>query len=103
MNDRVPTEEEMRAKAVELEWLEQGQPIPPPMRSRLARRINTDERAAASRAEAAKRTTSVDATRKAVTDELVGINGDLIAGGVSDHSAGRVLAALAPLIWRISM
>ncbi|QPX61716.1 hypothetical protein SEA_BUNKER_13 [Gordonia phage Bunker] len=103
MHDRVPTEEEMRDKAVAVGWLEEGQPIPPPMRSKLARLINTDERVDASRAEADKKTAEVETTRKAATDELVGIYQDLTAGGVPDHSAGRVLAALAPLIWRISM
>ncbi|AZF93590.1 hypothetical protein SEA_EYES_13 [Gordonia phage Eyes] len=103
MKDRIPSDEELRDKAVAIGWLEEGQPIPPPMRGKLARLINTDELADASRAQADKKTAEVVTTRKAATDELVGIYQDLTAGGVSDHSAGRVLAALAPLIWRISM
>ncbi|ANA85408.1 hypothetical protein BOWSER_13 [Gordonia phage Bowser] len=103
MKDRIPSDEELRDKAVAIGWLEEGQPIPPPMRGKLARLINTDELTDASRAQADKKTAEVETTRKAVTDELVGIYQDLTAGGLPDHPAGLVAAALAPLIWRISM
>ena len=103
MKDRIPSEQELRDKAVAIGWLEEGQPIPPPMRSKLAKLIYTDELADASRAQADKKTAEVGTTRKAVTDELVGIYQDLTAGGLPDHPAGLVAAALAPLIWRNSV
>ncbi|MGW8936183.1 hypothetical protein [Gordonia terrae] len=93
----------MLAKAVAIGWLEEGEPIPPRMRGKLAKLINTDELADASRAAADKKTAEVETTRKAVTDELVGLYQDLTDGGMPDHPAGLVAAALAPLIWRISM
>lgn len=88
-----PTEDEMRAAGVRLGHLKEGEPIPPRLRGKLAKVV-----------ELAKEEAADDADRAAVTVSVVDPIADtylaLVERKIPDSSAARIVAALAPMIWR---
>lgn len=89
----IPSEAEMQEAGFRLGILERGQPIPPRMRGKLAKVVElakADDQAVADRA---KCTTGV-------VDPIVDTYTALVERGVPDLSAARIVAALAPQIWR---
>lgn len=89
----VPTEAEMRDAGLRLGLLEKGADIPPRLRGKLARVVDL-----------AKAEMKADADRADRTTEVVGPIADtyaaLVERGIPDPSAARIVAALAPMIWR---
>ena len=89
----IHSEAEMQEAGFRLGILERGQPIPPRLRGKLAKVVElakADDQAVADRA---KRTTGV-------VDPIVDTYSALVERGVPDPSAARIVAALAPQIWR---
>ena len=88
-----PTEQQMRAAGERLGLLEPDQDIPPRMRGKLAK-VVTDALADDAAAEAAT------ARASSIVQPLADVYQGLIEADVPDSSAGRIVAALAPHIWR---
>lgn len=96
MRDRIPSDDEIQAAGVELGLIAEGQRVPARLRVKLARIINDAEKETASDQAAA----DSKADAQAVAAPLIALYTDLVEGGLTDLAAGRVLAALAPQIWR---
>lgn len=89
----VPTEHEMREAGVRLGLLAEGEPIPPRLRGKLARTVELAKEEAVAEQAAADLTT-------AVTTPVLDMWHALVDGGIPDDSAARIVAAVAPHIWR---
>ena len=81
----------MREAGVRLGLLEEGQPIPPSMRSKLAKVVHLAE--------------AETATAHASTERLDKLTRELVAlwdrlEPIPNEPRGRIVAALAPTIWR---
>ena len=90
---RVPTESEMRDAGERLGILVAGDPITPRVRAKLAK-VVTD--ALAEDEASAGREKSGDALAAPLIDTYQRLTG----AGMSDASAGRIVAALAPIVYR---
>lgn len=92
---KVPSDAEMQEAAVELGWLEQGQPVPVRLRAKLAKVVQE-----AWREGTAAQTQQVAAA--AFSQPVLAIMGGLTTGdtAISETSAARIVAAIAPAIWR---
>lgn len=88
-----PTEAEMRAAGVELGHLKPGQSVPPRLRNKLAKVVD------AAKADAAAATARQSATEN-VAAPLIDMHAALTGGGIPTENVGRIVAALAPHIWR---
>lgn len=90
---RTPTDSEIRQAAVQLGHTRPGEPVPPRIRAKVAKALQL-----------AVQMDSADEARDAssagfvstITDTFAG----LIGAGLSDDAAARVVAAIAPDVWR---
>ncbi|MDL9938682.1 hypothetical protein QSJ18_18200 [Gordonia sp. ABSL1-1] len=89
----VPSEQQMRDAGERLGLLASGQPIPPRLRGKLAKVVEE------ALAEDAATIAAADRAASIVTP-LADIYRGLTAADVPDEPAGRIVAALAPHIWR---
>ncbi|MCQ4119886.1 hypothetical protein [Rhodococcus tibetensis] len=92
---RTPTDHEMQEAAERLGIVEPGQPLPPRLRAKVAKAIQAAEKIEAT--EQAEAAASSDFVTPVAT-----IHADLITAGLPETAAARVVAAIAPAIWRTS-
>ena len=91
--DRPPSEAEMRDAGVRLGLLAVGESVPTSLRTKLAKvvRLAKEEQAAEQ--------DQVDVAAK-VTAPLVDIHRQLVSADIPSEHVGRIVAAIAPLVWR---
>lgn len=87
----IPTEQEMREAGVRLGLLEEGQAVPPRLRSKLAKVVQAAE------SETAADRQAVDRSSK-FADDILDLWSQL--DGIPQEPRGQIVAALAPTIWR---
>ncbi|AZV00742.1 hypothetical protein SEA_KIKO_14 [Gordonia phage Kiko] len=97
---RVPSEDEMRAAAVRHSLIAEGDPIPPRLRGRVANLVLAEDDLADAEAEEADAEVALALARAAAVADIAALNRELTDSGIPASSVGRVLAALASLIWR---
>lgn len=89
----IPSDAEIQAAAVELGLVGEGRRVPPHQRAKVAKAImlaRSDDAAAQTRT----------VTAKAVAEPIGDLFRELTAQGLPHETSGRILAAVAPLIWR---
>jgi hypothetical protein len=89
---KTPNQREIEQASVELGFSKPGERVPPRIYSRIAKAIQLT---AALPSDDEESTPSTD-----FVDEIVTTHAALIEGGVSTTAADRVVAAIAPAIWR---
>lgn len=90
---RTPTEAEISHTAVQLGLIRPGEPVPPRIRAKVAKTLQVAVQMES--AEDAQEATSADFIRT-VADTYSGLTG----AGLPDEAAARVVAAIAPALWR---
>ena len=88
-----PTERQMREAGIRLGILAEGDPIRPSMRTKLAKVV--DQAMVEDR-----KVEQVEAKSGQVATPIISIHQALVDGGIPVDNVGRIVAALAPQIWR---
>lgn len=88
-----PTEAEMRAAGVALGHLAEGEPVPAHLRTKLAKTVRL------AKEEAAAQSASGETTNK-VAAPLIDLHAALTGAGIPTENVGRIVAAIAPHVWR---
>ncbi|WP_094980345.1 hypothetical protein [Rhodococcus pyridinivorans] len=90
---RPPTESEIQQAAIQLGHIEPGEPVPARIRAKVAKALQL-----------AVQMDSADDARDALSAGFVSTvsttYADLTKAGLSDDAAARVVAAIAPHVWR---
>lgn len=89
---RTPNQREIEQAAVELGYIKPGEPVPPRLYSKVAKAVQLTADLPPDDED--------DDTSSDFVDDIVTTYDALIEGGLSDTAADRVVAAIAPAIWR---
>ncbi|ORL01566.1 hypothetical protein [Prescottella equi] len=90
---RTPNQHEIEQAAVELGYIKPGERVPPRLYSKVAKAVQLT-------ADLPPEDDTDDAPAEDFVDDIVTTHTALIEGGLSDTAADRVVAAIAPAIWR---
>jgi hypothetical protein len=90
---RIPSDREMTLAAEQLGLIQPGETVPPRLRAKVARAIQlADDAREAEHAE--------DDPAGDFVSPIASTFADLIKAGLSEDAAARVVAAIAPSVWR---